>query len=35
VIHSIRKVENEMEKDPSFRKQVDEAREEMREAFHD
>ena len=30
VIHSIRKVEQEMAKDPSFRKQVDEAREEVK-----
>ena len=31
VIHSIRKVEEEMEKDPDFRKQVDAARNEMQD----
>lgn len=31
VIHSIRKVEEEMAKDPDFRKQVDDAREEVRD----
>lgn len=30
VIHSIRKVEEEMERDPAFRRRVDEAREEVR-----
>jgi len=34
VIHSIRKVEEEMERDPAFREQVDAARKEMRGGFH-
>jgi chromosomal replication initiator protein len=33
VIHSIRKVEDEMAKDPEFRRQVDEARREMQGSF--
>ena len=32
VIHSIRKVEEQMARDPEFRKQVLEAREEVRDA---
>jgi chromosomal replication initiator protein len=31
VIHSIRKVEEDMERDPEFRRQVEAARDEMRE----
>jgi len=34
VIHSIRKVQEEMARDPEFRKKVDEAREEVQTASH-